>query len=357
MPKITAPHESALDDLCRVLAETADTLDLDERWPAESLAHCAAGGVYEWFVPPRWGGQGWSSADQLRGYLKLSEACLTTAFILTQFTGACSRLVHSEQAAVTDGWLPRLVRGEAFTTLGISHLTTSRRHLARPALRAEETADGFVLDGYSPWVTGARHADMVVTGATLPDGRHLLLALPTDLPGVVCPPPARLTALTSSDTGPLECRQVRVGRDCLIAGPAADLMSSGGGATGGLQTSALALGLSQAAVHFLQDQAQRRGELETPARQLHAEAQRLRDSLLQLAEGTAGDHTPQTLRTAANSLVLRSTQAALAAAKGTGFVRGHRAGRWCREALFFLVWSCPQPVVAANLCQLAGLAE
>jgi hypothetical protein len=55
--------------------------------------------------------------------------------------------------------------------------------------------------------------------------------------------------------------------------------------------------------------------------------------------------------------VLRSTQAALAAAKGAGYVVGHPAGRWCREALFFLVWSCPQPVLSANLCELAGILD
>jgi hypothetical protein len=53
--------------------------------------------------------------------------------------------------------------------------------------------------------------------------------------------------------------------------------------------------------------------------------------------------------------VLRATQASLAAAKGTGFLASHPAGRWCREALFFLVWSCPQAVMEANLCQLAML--
>jgi hypothetical protein len=63
------------------------------------------------------------------------------------------------------------------------------------------------------------------------------------------------------------------------------------------------------------------------------------------------------LRQRANSLVLRSTQAALAAAKGAGYVVGHPAGRWCREALFFLVWSCPQPVLSANLCELAGILD
>jgi hypothetical protein len=55
--------------------------------------------------------------------------------------------------------------------------------------------------------------------------------------------------------------------------------------------------------------------------------------------------------------VLRATQAALVAAKGAGYVAGHPAGRWCREAMFFLVWSCPQPVLAANLCELAGLRD
>jgi hypothetical protein len=54
-------------------------------------------------------------------------------------------------------------------------------------------------------------------------------------------------------------------------------------------------------------------------------------------------------------LALRTSQAALAAAKGVGYVVGHPAGRWCREALFFLVWSCPQGVMTANLCELAGM--
>ncbi|MBW8885705.1 MAG: acyl-CoA dehydrogenase, partial [Planctomycetia bacterium] len=67
--------------------------------------------------------------------------------------------------------------------------------------------------------------------------------------------------------------------------------------------------------------------------------------------------TSNELRTRANSLALRASQAALAAAKGAGYVVGHPAGRWCREALFFLVWSCPQPVLHANLCELAGIQE
>jgi alkylation response protein AidB-like acyl-CoA dehydrogenase len=80
----------------------------------------------------------------------------------------------------------------------------------------------------------------------------------------------------------------------------------------------------------------------------------LQSALLALAGGESVC-TNERLRARANSIALRTTQAALAAAKGSGYVVGHPAGRWAREALFFLVWSCPQGVMAANLCELAGM--
>ena len=134
-------------------------------------------------------------------------------------------------------------------------------------------------------------------------------------------------------------------------------MSQGIGAkAGGLQTSTLATGLADAAFEFLHEQADRRRELNAAAQRLRGDWDRLCDDLVNAADGQAVCSNEQ-LRTRANSLVLRATQAALAAAKGAGYVAGHPAGRWCREALFFLVWSCPQPVMAANLCELAGLGD
>jgi hypothetical protein len=55
------------------------------------------------------------------------------------------------------------------------------------------------------------------------------------------------------------------------------------------------------------------------------------------------------LRAQANTLALQATQAALIASKGTGFVHPHPAQRWARQALFFLVWSCPWPAASATL--------
>ena len=212
-----------------------------------------------------------------------------------------------------------------------------------------------MLDGFSPWVTGATQAQIVVTGATLDDGRQILVALPTDLPGVSVPPPARLAGLSASQTCPVNCDGVLAPNHYLLAGPVEDVMKQGAGArTGGLQTSTLAVGLADAALKYLEDETRLRHDLAHPTVALRAEWTQTRDDLLALAEGENVCST-ENLRARANSLALRAAQASLAAAKGTGYVMGHPAGRWCREALFFLVWSCPQPVMAANLCELAGI--
>jgi alkylation response protein AidB-like acyl-CoA dehydrogenase len=353
--QVTSPDDEALDVLCDQLDRLASEMDRSEDWPAEQLRLCGRAGVFQWFVPRHWGGQEWSELDITRGYLRLSAACLTTAFVITQRTGACLRILGSQNEAVKQRLLGELVSGQSFATVGISHLTTSRRHLARPVLRAREVADGFVLDGYSPWVTGAVHASAIVTGAVLGDGQQILVALPTDLPGVTIPAPPKLVGISASHTGEVHLDHVLVGREWLLAGPAENVMKMGVGAgTGGLQTSTLAIGLASAALAYLERESTARPDLAGPAAEMRREHRELETMLLALAGGQP-ICTNDELRARANSMALRASQAALAAAKGAGYVVGHPAGRWCREALFFLVWSCPQGVMNANLCELAGL--
>jgi alkylation response protein AidB-like acyl-CoA dehydrogenase len=355
--QIQSPDDPLLDALCDELRQRGKQLDLDGHWPAEQLRLCGEYGVFRWFLPRHLGGLQWTDEQLVRGYLRLSAACLTTTFTITQRVGACRWLVDTENTAAQVKWVSPLAAGDIYATVGISHLTTSRRHLAEPVLKAREQPGGFVLDGYSPWVTGGSHADMIVVGATLPDGRQLLLAAPTDTPGVEAGDPLPLVALSASHTGPVEFHSAFLKTENLLMGPAENVMSlrSGSGA-GGLQTSTLAVGLASAALELLDTEAERRADLLPAAAGLRQEHARLEHDLLATA---AGDQvcSSEELRTRANSLVLRATQAALAAAKGSGYVRGHPAGRWCKEAMFFLVWSCPQPVVAAALCELAGLSD
>lgn len=351
------PDDPQLDPLCAELALRAPDWDRQGRWPAESLAACARHGVFAWFIDQEFGGLGWSEAQRVQGYLRLSAACLTTAFIITQRAAACRQIATSHNGELKRRLLPDLATGRTFSTVGISHLTTSRQHLARPVLRAQACRNGYLLDGYSPWVTGGAHAEHLVLGAALDDGRQVLFALPASLPGVESDSPAELVALTASHTAAVRLHHVHVDESWLLDGPVEDVLTYGRKlGTGGLQTSTLALGLSAAAVHWLTEQAHSRCELIPVADALRSQVGQASTELLRAAEGHSECSTEE-LRARANRLALRTTQAALTAAKGAGFRSDHPASRWCREALFFLVWSCPQPVAAQHLCELAGLAD
>lgn len=354
---IQSPSDDSLAKLCSQLSDWAPRWHSTHDWPAESLSICGQSGVYRWFLPEDQGGLAWSDVDQTRGYLRLAEADLTTTFIITQYMGAMRRIAGSGNHTPANEWLKQLMSGSSFGTVGISHLTTSRRHLTTPVLRATKLGGSFQLDGFSPWITGAPHADVYVVGATLEDGREILAAVPRHADGIQSGGGADLLALSASCTDRVDFDSVQVDAEMILAGPVDNVMQTGSGAgTGGLQTSTLAIGLARAAVSYLSAEATRREDLREPIDELAAELDSLENQLLRAVGGDTSCDAAE-LRGQANRMVMRATQAAMTAAKGAGFVEGHPVGRWCREALFFLVWSCPQPVAQAHLCELAGIAE
>jgi alkylation response protein AidB-like acyl-CoA dehydrogenase len=228
-----------------------------------------------------------------------------------------------------------------------------------------------ILNGVMPWVTGAAQADHFVTGAVCDDGRQVLLVLPRDSEGVQVGPPLELMALAGSITAEVHCQNVQVDRRWLLAGPAERVMTQGKGGTGGLETSCLALGLAGAALRYLQEESAARPDLRPSVERLQKEFSELRNEMYGLAEGRVSSagrdssggrgsgraDSPDpaiVLRGQANTLVLRATQIGLTAAKGAGFLKQHPAQRWARQAMFFLVWSCPRPAAEATLSYLVN---
>jgi alkylation response protein AidB-like acyl-CoA dehydrogenase len=295
----------------------------------------------------------------LSTYIEIAKNCLTTAFVLTQRQAAVVRVAASSNALAKERWLTKLFSGDLFSTVGISHLTTSRQHVKTPVLAAKPIDGGskFEISGYSPWVTGAAYADLIVTGATLDDGKQVLLAVDSKLPGISPGPGMELMALSASKTDQVHFDRVVVDSEDLLFGPNANVMRLGsGGGTGSLQTSALAIGLSLRAVDYLLNESADRLDLSEPADQLQRESQALLKDLYDLVHQTPRVDpllNSEQIRQRANSLALRATQSTLMVAKGAGYMSGHPAERWCREALFFLVWSCPKSVSFANLCEFA----
>jgi alkylation response protein AidB-like acyl-CoA dehydrogenase len=205
-------------------------------------------------------------------------------------------------------------------------------------------------------VTAAARADVIVAGAVSADGRQLLIALPADRPGLAVGPPLPLAALQASCTSEVTCAGVPVEAADVLAGPDPHVLETPGLAgTGGLETSALALGQARAALVALAAETARRDDLAEPIEALSDSWRRVAAELLAAAEARPDAPPAAQVRARANGLVLRATQAYLTARKGTGFLRTEPAQRWARQALFFLVWSCPSPVAQAALRDLAGL--
>jgi butyryl-CoA dehydrogenase len=189
----------------------------------------------------------------------------------------------------------------------------------------------------------------VIVGVTLPDGKQLLLVLTTDRTGVTVEPPLPLASLVGSRTTAIHCDGVLVENQLVLNGPAEHVLGLVEG--GGLETSNLALGLSEAAVRSLEREADRRLELVSVSNRFRRSVDAARARLHKLAVTPDADAV-MAIRVECTRLALRASQAALVAAKGTGFVEPQAAQRWARQALFFLVWSCPRPVAAGVLDEL-----
>jgi butyryl-CoA dehydrogenase len=346
MEKIT------VEEALAILTAKANQADAEPRWPVDSWQALRRCGTLGWCIPSAYGGEGQTGVELLNGYERLAGPCLTTSFILSQRDAACRRLLDGDSEALRRLLLPSLAAGTQFATVGLSQLTTSRQHM-KPSFVANRVDDGFLLEGTIPWVTGASQADFIIVGATLEDDRQILAVLPRELPGVTIGPVLDLMALEGSLTAEVRCSGVRLDRKWLLAGPAERVMAGRKGGTGGLETSCLALGLAGAAIQYLKTESVARRELETTAERLEHSLGALRQEMHELARMGPTPESAAALRGSANALVLRATQSALTASKGTGFLRQHPAQRWARQAMFFLVWSCPRPAAEATLAYLA----
>lgn len=341
--------------LCERLVKHQAELEQPSAWPEGQLQWLSDADVLRWTVPAEFGGRAISRSELAFGYETLGAACLTTTFVLTQRNAAIARIGLSDNESLKEELLNSLCTAATFATVGISHLTTSRQHLA-PAVTAHEIDGGFVLDGQIPWVTGGRCADHIVTGATLSDGRQVLLVIEGGQSGVDADEPSQLMALNATNTGTISLTNVSVPRHRVLSGPIEGVMMQGrSGGPGSLTTSALALGHTAGAINRLNLEAERRPELSETFEPLVAELTTVRTDMYAGIEGTREGESvsAESVRQRSNSLVLRATQACLAASKGAGFSKGHPAERAVREAMFFLVWSCPQPVLQANLREFA----
>lgn len=351
--------DQPVPDISHVLAAIRDRAtgcDIAGKWPAEDLADLGRAGFWRWAVPVEYGGDDTTPLDLHLRYEAVASASLATALILTQRDSAIALIAAADDSPLAPELLPPMARGEIFATIGIAQLTTSRQGGA-PALRATPTDTGYRLDGLIPWSTGPAKSQFIIAGAVFQDRQQILFALPTDLPGVSIHPPLPLVALASSWTTQVDCSAVMLDRRWLLRGPVANALA---GRKKGVPISQafLALGLCRGGLDLIATHDSSRAQ--ATHQRLAEQLQPLRDEVIWLCapgrEAEAAAAAPR-IRGQCNDLAVRIAHTAVALFKGTALLRRHPAQRLAREAMFLLVWSCPDPVIQCTVDLLAGAGD
>jgi alkylation response protein AidB-like acyl-CoA dehydrogenase len=340
------------DGALEEIAGRAHRWDASTDWPFIDLSQLAACGAFRWAVPREFGGDELPTLELHLLYERLATASVATALILTQRDAAVSLIDANVNAPKRANMLRRLGKGELWMTVGIAQLTTSRQG-GKPALRAKRVDGGYRLDGLIPWCTGVHQAQFVVAGATLDDGQQVLFLMPRDLMGVEMGRPMIMVALTQTLTSSLRLKNVLLEDRWVLRPPSASALAGRRGLT--LGQTFIATGLCQAALDLIakhtSDAARSAHgrfaeQLAAVRTEVHALCQPGRE-----ADATAANAR---LRGTCNDLALRVTHAAVAIYKGTALLADHPAQRLAREAMFLLVWSCPNPVIDCTVDLLAN---
>ena len=353
-----------LETVAAQLRKTATDHDRNGAWPTEELHWLESAGAMRWMIPERWGGAGLDTASILHNYRTIASGSVALALVLTQRDGACDLIARADCDELPERYLPPLARGQDFTSIGISQITTSRGS-AGAKLRATPAGDGFRLDGFMPWVSGAPACDHIVTAALLDDGRPLVACVHGDQPGVAVDPPLELLALQASHTARVRCDRVHVPPEQIVRWPRPDALA-GRAPVKPLTVSAVGMGLADALVREIDALRPRLtpelAEAVVPLLALH---KRIASAFV--AAAAAADTAPSPradtsqaqpdaaqLRVRVNDLLTRLAVVLMNLSKGSGFVRGHPAERLVREAMFFQVWSSPPSVQADTIAALTG---
>lgn len=343
--------ETSLIQLRDALAARATQYDRDNAWPDDSLRHLKDAGAWRWMIPKRYGGLELDPIAHLYGYEAVAAGCLASLLILANRDGACELIAASENDALKEKLLPALADNRILATVAISQLTTSHQS-GPPALTARPDGDGFRFNGFMPWVTSAVKCQFIVSGAVLPDGMQVLVAMPTDCPGLSIEPPMELMTMQGTLTSEVRCCDVFVAKDHLLRGPAPKVLSTRSGVKPSL-VAASGVGLAGSMVKLINQYTSKTGGAWLgKAEDLEKRHQSVRNRVYEFAaakNANTAEHEKTQIRIAVNDLLMRLCIALLTYTKGTGFLKTHDAQRLAREALFFLAWAAPEDVRAGTL--------
>jgi alkylation response protein AidB-like acyl-CoA dehydrogenase len=325
----------------------ANDIDGDHSALRRAWEGLAEGGWLALRCPQEHGGPGLGESEFRSFQIEAARASGSLAFLQTQHQSAAAMIAKFAPDELKARLLPLMSHGEAAIGIGFSQL----RRPGPPVLRAEEHAEGWILNGEAPWVTGVGIFQRFLIGAYLPDGRALFgLAPLEDQPGLQLSEPMRLAAMESPQTVSIQVDDWLLRRE-----DAAFIQEEGWIRRNDMINVTLqgffALGCARAGLDVLEAAWARRG------------AVFIREAVENLGEeweeccaamNRQGDPLAERIETRAwgIDLAARCSHAAVAASSGAANSIRHDAQRIYREALVYTVSAQTEDIMRATLARL-----
>ncbi|HRE61844.1 MAG TPA: acyl-CoA dehydrogenase family protein [Micropepsaceae bacterium] len=237
--------------------EKARQWDRENIFPRDVFAAMRELGIFGMTVPEEYGGSGIDISATMAVIEELARR--STALACPYIMAVCyagMNLAESGSAAQRQALLPKLAAGELIFAYGLSEPNVGG-DLAMVETTARREGNHIVLNGAKRWCTGAHIADyifcLVRTGPREEKYRNLsILLVPPNLPGITITPLGHL-GIRGVETKDVTFDDVTLSDDAILGGP--DMWNKGWSQLAGralevekLELSAVALGLSGAAV-------------------------------------------------------------------------------------------------------------
>src|SRR5215469_7591509 len=148
----------------RELAEYAADVDVNARFPTESVRALAREGFLGLCVPKEFGGSGQGPRAFAAVAEELAQGCCSTAMIFVMHVSAAQAIASSTTLARKAEVLRQIAKGEHLTTLAFSE-RGSRSHFWTPVSALSEIDGAYAVSAQKSWVTSASHAESYVASS------------------------------------------------------------------------------------------------------------------------------------------------------------------------------------------------
>lgn len=350
------PGLAAGDDLVaavRAIAQgplAARAHDIDRgAYPADLLRQLAVAGAMSAHLRRDDGTPG-DYGLAIRAIAEASRVCGATGFMMWCQSVAGLYMQASGNPGLTGERLARHVHGQTLGGTGMSNPMKSYAQIESLLLKAEAVDGGYVVNGALPWVSNlaADHyfgavARVLVGGECA--GREVMFMLRCDAPGVTLKPCPEFSGMEGTGTYSVQCKDLFIGADDIVADPARPLIARIRGGFVLLQCG-IAAGIIQGAIDSMWAVEPQLGHvnqyLEDRPAELQAEFDALVARILTLAatpDDPSVDYFIDVLDARAHGaeLALRAATSALMHQGARGYLMQSEVQRRVREAQFVAI--------------------